>query len=427
MLWMGTVLAILGAIVCWKRPQMVWWWTLTWAVGLEVIHHWYQGVGQYLPFAGGAVGALLAMGWSQDSRELMRRAPIVLGLWGLYVLSIILSTLVSIDPAVSVRYVIGVPVVLGVTLVVLPALRSRGDLVVSQLLTGMALAGLGLSVVAGAAALLFGVGFPVPVGHHTLLAWEWPFANKNTLGMLLMYALPSAVALAVWPDEGRRLRWPWIGMTLWLLLATILSYARTAWIAGLAGVAVVLLVRYGKRAFWAMLIGVVALGGAAVAVTGVKRWQHLWAKGLNGRLGLWQAALHVLHHHLWLGVGPGNSPMAIKPFVPAAFAGLTPHDSLLRTAVELGAVGLAIWLMLTISALYRLFWGAGAQADPGLRFLGAVLVASVIEQMAESLLLGGVSFGDYFFTLLMSMAWMAEASQPMRRLSVRQVTRLTGR
>lgn len=370
------------------------------------MHHWYQGIGQYLPFAGGAVGLLWALAGAPEVWRLVFAQWRRLLLYAFYVLAVSASTVVSIRPLLSLRYLVGVPVVLAVTAIALPALWVKKWLTLQDVLAGMAGAGLVLTVVAGTAALGFHQGFAVPVGHRQLLAWEWPFANKNTLGMLLVFSVPSALGLALDRELSPGVRRIWAAVTLVTLAGVFFSYARSAWIAVLVALVLLLVVRLGRRGVWTVAGGLAVFGVLAVAATGLKRWEHLWAHGLSGRLGLWQAALNVLVKRPWFGVGPGNSPLAIRPYVPAAYAGLSPHDTLLRTAVELGLVGLALWTAIVLGGLYGLFLSRRAHRNWTFWVLGAVALASLAQQMVESLLFGGVSFGDFFFTVLISLGWM---------------------
>jgi hypothetical protein len=96
--------------------------------------------------------------------------------------------------------------------------------------------------------------------------------------------------------------------------------------------------------------------------------------------------------------------VALRPYVPAIYAGLTPSDSILRTAVELGLFGLALWLVLIgvamLGLLARRPWRQWEDSA-----LFAILLATLAQQVVESLMLGGVSFGDFFFTLFIGLAW----------------------
>lgn len=408
------ILGIIGIAAVWRRPRWVWWWTALGSVALEVIHHWYAGVGQYFPVVGGVLGAMLAFLPDRRLWEFFRRYQSRYLFFFLYTLAVWISLIVSIDRAISLRYALGVPAILWLSALVLPYLIDRGQMTAQDLLKPMIISGVLLTLTAGAAALEFHSGFSVPVGHHHLLAWEWPFANKNTLGMLLMFSATASFALFLDNRVGSGRILYGLGFVV-TLMGVVLSYARTSWIATVVGLILLVIFRYRKRGVWAVAGGGVVLGGAAVLVTGVHKWQKLWAHGLTGRTGLWIAALKAARLHPFFGVGAGNSPQALYPFVPAIYRGLTPSDSILRTLVELGGVGLVVWTVIILVALYRVFWVSPMTFGWTAVALGAVLFASLVEQAAESMFLGGVFFGDLFFTALVGTVWMLPVLRGTRR------------
>lgn len=248
------------------------------------------------------------------------------------------------------------------------------------------------------AALAFHQGFPVPVGHRILLAWQWPFANKNTLGFLAAFGVPAAIATLV--ELRGRTAWWWWAVAVLSVMGLGLSYARTAWVAAAVGSLVVVAVAYGRRGLWGGILGVVAAFLLVTAKTGVHRLVALFGHGLSGRTTLWLAALKAARAHAVFGVGPGQSPAALAPLVPPAFAGLTPSNAVLETLVELGVVGLALWLGV-LAAAVATAWQRAASLQ---RFWlwAALAVAGLLEQMGEASFLGGISFEDYLFLALLA-------------------------
>lgn len=400
------VLGIIGLIVVWRKPGWVWWWTALASVALEVIHHWYGGVGQYMPVVGGVIGAMIAYFPRRALWSFLweRRSQY----WGFLVYTVIvwISVVVSIDRHVSLRYAIGVPAIFWLTAGVMPYLIQETKMTLADVLKPMVWAGTLSALAALIGAVFFHQGFVVPVGHHHLLAWEWPYANKNTLGMLMVFSTPAALGLYLARDHVSRGR-NWYGLAFLLnFIAMVFSYARDSWIATSVGLLVIVIVRYRKCGVLGVLITGIVVLLAAVLATGVKRWERLWQHGLTGRTGLWKAAYIVFKQHPIFGVGAGNSPEAIRPYVPPAYRGLSPHDSILRTLVELGLVGLITWIIMMLVALYRYFFASSQTEGWMAVVLGAVLVAALVEQAAESIFFGGVFFGDLFFTALVSVGWL---------------------
>ncbi|AEJ39495.1 membrane protein [Sulfobacillus acidophilus TPY] len=410
--------ALAGAIWMLRSPRHAWWGVVTASVALEVIHHWDPGVGQYAPVVGVVTGIILAYVLQPEVWQFIRRHRAHYGPFALYTLMVWIAAATSIHHSTSLRYAVGVPAVLFVTAVVLPYLWQKRQLTQEAWLVPLAWTGLLATLVAGGAALGFHQGFLVPVGRHHLLAWEWPFANKNTLGMLLVFSVPASLALSLDASDYRQQRVYALFFVI-MLAGLLMSYARTAWIAAVVGSVLLIIARWRGRGVLAVLVGGLILGGGAVAVTGLSRWEHLWQHGLTGRTGLWRAAWTVFRQHPWFGVGPGNSPRALLPYVPPAYAGLTPHDAVLRTAVELGGFGLLVWGWLVVTALYHVV--IQERSWPS-RVWAALLLAALVEQTAESIFLGGVFFGDFFFTALIGIAWLwpslsREEGRRYRRIS----------
>lgn len=374
------------------------------SIAVEVVHASIATTVQYIPWLITAA-LVLVMTWGRRSRS-SRLANVpdsttVVGLALVYTAWVALVALVHL-PTGDARYAMGVPVVMAVLFWALPRIMrdQRESSAFLQLLAVTAVSTALLAITAGIAALVGHVGFPVPVGHRILRAWQWPFANKNTLGFLAAFGVPAALAMGLLQPAGRR--WGW-----WIIFGVSvvglgMSYARTGWIAAVVGV-VVLAMGFGRWRGVLSVVGVaVVAGGLLVLKTGVHRIEALWGHGLSGRGGLWQAALTVARHHLWVGVGPGNSPAAMAPLVAAAYRGLTPHNALLETLVELGLPGLILFLGVVVAAFAKA-WSRAETSSIGWAWI-ALLLAGLTEQMAESGFLGGISFEDYLFAALLAAA-----------------------
>lgn len=376
------------------------------AVMVEVIHASLPTFVQYVPWLVSAVVVLL-LTWRKNARLPDFGSPLVL-LALLYTVWLMLTAIIHRSSG-DLKYAAGVPLVMAVLFWAIPNLSS-GLKPFRQVLGVAAVATALFSITAGIAALKFHSGFPVPVGHRTLLAWQWPFANKNTLGFLAAFGVPSGVALALSCRTWQRWLW-WIVAGI-SSVGMLMSYARTSWIAVAVGL-VVLAIGYGR---WKGLLLVILLGilggGALVAKTGVHRLIALWHHGLSGRVGLWKAAAKVVALHPLLGVGPGNSPAAMAPFVAAAFRGLTPSNAFLETAVELGIVGLVLMLGIILTSFLRAVQTRTMEVQ--WRWIyAAILLAGLTEQMAESGFIGGISFEDYLFAAILAsvLVWSRGSSK----------------
>lgn len=379
------------------------------SIWVEVIHAGTDTSWQYVPWI---VPAVVVLWLAVRAKPVWGRRPPAFVWWaGAYTLEVLVSAVVH-HASGGWSYAVGVPVVMLTAVWALPRVTGAfGGDGWRQLVMVTAAATALLSLAAGVAALAFHVGFPVPVGHRTILAWQWPFANKNTLGFLTAFGVPCAAVVLI---ELERRSWWWWTAGVLALLGLGLSYARTGWIAAAVGVLVAILMTYGRRGLTWGAAGLVVAFLLVVAKTGVHRLANLFAHGLSGRTQLWRAALTVARTHWLDGVGPGQSPAALTPLVPPQYAGLTPSNGPLETLVELGVAGLVLWVGVVASAVAA----AWARAESGRRFglWLALVAAGLVEQLAESSFLGGISFEDYLFLAVLAvvLCWPAAAFRPRR-------------
>ena len=190
---------------------------------------------------------------------------------------------------------------------------------------------------------------------------------------------------------------PWSPGHLVLLLVTIIlgaalamSWSRGAWL-GFGAAASVMAVALPRKARWGLLLvavlvaGGLGLYGAGLLPTAVTarltgfaqyvRFEDVRGVGINDanyavieRLAHWQAALEMLRHDLWTGVGFGGYEPAYRDFAlinwPIALGHA--HNYYLNVAAETGLVGLAAYLLLW-GAIFWQTWRATRRAEGLLR------------------------------------------------------------
>jgi O-antigen ligase len=244
-------------------------------------------------------------------------------------------------------------------------------------------------------------GMAVPLGHHVVEALAGPF-NKNTLGILIWYGLAAAVFLAL--VEAGPERWLWAGFALVLAGLELGTVARSSWVA--AAVAVWLLV-WLLRPRWGRIVTAAGLVAVAAVAAAAHRLVHeLVARGLSGRPVLWAAAVRFVNHGHWIfGAGYGNGTAAIAALLPPAFRGLSPTSTYLTLLVELGLPGLLLVGGLFGWALVRLVRPrATGLGDPFRQGVLALLVAALVQGLAETFYLGGVTFVHAYLAVLLGFA-----------------------
>lgn len=251
---------------------------------------------------------------------------------------------------------------------------------------------------------------PESFGFGSYLRAHGTFGQPNALGGYLGLILPLAAssALLLGPLWARRQqpgqepaqsqtnslsRW-WDRLTAnWTLAIAgvasvpvlgaglLMSYSRGAWLATAAALAVVAgawILTAGRRAQVLALVMVLALivvlplGAADLLPSFVTARLGSIAESVTlfdartvlvtdenfatvQRMAFWQTAVGMWEDHPWVGVGPGNYPVAyaryyVHPAFSEPLAG-HPHNIYLQLLAEVGLVGLAAYLLLLAWAL----------------------------------------------------------------------------
>jgi O-antigen ligase len=157
------------------------------------------------------------------------------------------------------------------------------------------------------------------------------FGNPNHLGGYLVTVLPIGVVTAVLAKKrlARVALWVWVAVVIVLLLQTA---ARGAWLAALAGGAILVVGMLVRLRAKARTVGLVAAGGVLVAVALVASGSHfIGAKtsalfkfgsgsSVGQRYGYWSAAFHLALHHPIVGTGPDTFAVTYARYQDATLA-----------------------------------------------------------------------------------------------------------
>ncbi len=164
--------------------------------------------------------------------------------------------------------------------------------------------------------------------------------------------------------------------TLIIIAALGMSWSRGAWV-GFAAAALAMTIALPRRATWGVLL-VIALivGGIGLYAAGLLpstitarltgfaeyvRFEDVRGVGINDanysvveRFAHWQAALEMLRHNLWTGVGFGTYEPAYARFalINWPYALGHAHNYYLTVAAETGVIGLAAYALLWVV----IFW-----------------------------------------------------------------------
>ncbi|MBF0236833.1 MAG: O-antigen ligase family protein [SAR324 cluster bacterium] len=229
----------------------------------------------------------------------------------------------------------------------------------------------------------FGNSNPKPYKHPCFTTYGYtPFfhakgnySNHLTYGGVLLLSFPLFFSLVLRPGTlPDRQRLTISGSTALMLLAIVLSLARSVWIGTFFSI-LLLLYHFSKKLFFSLLIGV----GSAVVILGSVYLNQgekpsssdsfsdvVWSRITSGfmlkynedRLLMWESGINAIKDHFWFGIGFDNdrevmdryrTPLAERTghrFFNKPSAGV--HNIYIQTFLNTGFVGfmayMAIWI-----------------------------------------------------------------------------------
>lgn len=287
-----------------------------------------------------------------------RAVPLLIGLLALAAL----STLWSIDSGATLRRSIWLALTIGFGLYL--AWRYDWKSLLNVLAGGF------IILIAGS----FALGLLAPsIGRMTFEhpgAWSGLWTHKNTLGGIMALGVGIGAAAAIVTPERRKL---WIGCAIAAFALVLLSTSKTALIASMLGVGVIVLCMVMRRGPVHMIT---ALAGAAVVViagAGIVLLAPdliVAAIGrdltLTGRTDIWEASARFVEAKPWLGYGyyafwlPDNGP-AYWVREAVAWQVASAHSSWLELALGVGRIGVILFALQLLATLAR---GAGVALQP---------------------------------------------------------------
>jgi putative inorganic carbon (hco3(-)) transporter len=191
-----------------------------------------------------------------------------------------------------------------------------------------------------------------------------PFLEAGADGLAMFCCGVAAMMLL---DRPRRqwIRWALIATAGLCLLGLVLTLTRQVWAGAAAGALLASMSSPRLRRLLpaAIIAGVVVVGGAVVVVPGLQAKLHSRAnaqKPVWDRLNSDAAALRMIESRPLLGFGWGTFPRYSPRYYhvaknyPLSSVGEV-HNVVLSNAAELGAVGVALWLVSLAAAMVAPF------------------------------------------------------------------------
>jgi putative inorganic carbon (HCO3(-)) transporter len=324
---------------------------------------------------------VLLVRWLQQGMVTWKRTPLDLPLLA-FIGSAALSTVFAINRNVAIfgtydRWE-GLLTIVSYALVfwlAVQLLSGEGDargLTWSLLLSGYVIAA--IAILQSAFGVLGGGYFH---GANNVIRPDVTLANPDFLGIFLAMLLPVAFAKLVSrrPLTSRVLA---ANLVVVLLLGLLATFTRAAWIGGVVGVVIVLVLRRGRLHVWPLVISasVLVIGFALLAAIAVARpsnggngiGQALIARiasiadlksgTQNERIRTWGDTLPLIASRPILGYGPDTFGLVYPQFqtINQRFVLWDkPHQDALGVAASQGIIGLVAYIWILV-AFVRAFW-----------------------------------------------------------------------
>jgi exopolysaccharide production protein ExoQ len=272
----------------------------------------------------------------------------------------------------------------------------------------------------GSALASFLVVFLVPeIGRHPATefegAWRGIYGHKNGLSAFMSLTVLGFLSILLGRDKNKFIsaRFALIGLAITMSLI-VLSTSLTGIILAIASLGILSLYRryrwHGKRSvlaldvFAGLTIGIVSLV--------VINWNLIWETlgkdpTLTGRTIIWQSSLELwMKHRFLLGFGRDafwnpDLPYAHIVGRNVAWQYVAPHahNGFVDLVLEVGLVGLIIFLLGFTGTIYRTFRMAYIKPAPQLLWACGYLSLLIIFNFSESLVMRKSSF---FFVIYMA-------------------------
>ncbi len=208
------------------------------------------------------------------------------------------------------------------------------------------------------------------------------FYDPNILGRALALVLVALGAHLAW-TRNTRLAIAAAAVAAILLGALALSYSITGFVALIAGLLVVMALRWGIR--WALAAGVVIVAAAAIfsAVSGLGRTDLSSSDKLevstSGRVSLISGGYHLTKDRPVWGFGSGAFGTAFKDRIDPTARTTASHSEPLTVGAEQGAIGLIVYAALVVLALIVLL--GAARGSVGAAAVAACFVAIFVHSL----------------------------------------------
>ncbi|MCU0552368.1 MAG: O-antigen ligase family protein [Leptolyngbya sp. Prado105] len=254
--------------------------------------------------------------------------------------------------------------------------------------------------IGGLASIALALGVPA-LGKHIVDhpgAWKGIYDYKNTFGSMMVIAMVAFFSLPVESPRDRQLKWLGIAVATALIL---LSTSKTALVLSFGMLALMLFYRNfrwkGKLSIVLGSLGALIVSSAAVGV--LANWSDL-LKGLgrdvtlSGRTYIWAVSLDRIMDRPLFGYGrsafwssESPYPKAISYYLSQSFTAPHAHNGFIEIALDVGLVGLALFLVCYVGAFVIALMKAYGSKHPEHTWALGYLTFLALNNVTESYIL----------------------------------------
>ncbi len=237
--------------------------------------------------------------------------------------------------------------------------------------------------------------------------------NENTLGALFPLLAVGAIWPAVQPQTTRRTFWKLqsLAFIILSLVFIALNGSRGGLISWFLTILVFLFWR--KTRLWG-IVGLVTVAGAIIVApmilsTTIERFLlNSGSSLLGGREALWEAAWWLIRDNILIGVGIGNAPNAMMPYIiyfrnVGESEWVAIHNPILTIIAEVGIAGILLYLGVIISSIWsfvRQFIRYNRSGPEWLQGYFPLVVAAFFGYFASWIKGGGMESSFSLFLML---------------------------
>ena len=303
------------------------------------------------------------------------------------------------------------------------------------LLAGITAVGVFLAIV-GVLQLLFGVTIfttdyqTITLGHKERAYGT--FSNAHTyVATLFIFLILTLIQVNIYRDY--LIRFVLLSAMLMIVIGIILGQSRAPWGGGVIALFIIYL---RDREVRSLLVagGIVALLGGIVVLlikiddlgSFINRVSDLGT--MAGRLATWSTALNMIAHNPVFGVGFGADSFLLHKAeyitsigsLPAEYALhlSVPHNEYLHIAVQLGLLGLAIFLAIMYNLVKLLITTYRDEEYPQLYRKLSLYIGAIVIGLLFNSLFSDTYLQDYFWTVTYFLAGLVTGAHGHREYDV---------